>query len=102
MGRKYVKTISYMNRGEKYLLVTDNQGGVSIFKRGAILIERIDTGADIIDFQKNSVALFVMSKNQINFISFFDRRISSKTCNAGTYNLTGFTIDPSNSGHIYA
>ena len=71
--------IFYMNRGEKYYILSDEKGYLSVFYRGLSLKARFYTGEDeIVQILKQSLTVMVVHKHDIRFVRFYRSSIGSK------------------------
>ncbi len=104
VGAKIDKTLSYMNRGIKYMVLAESHTGtVFILSRGLEFISKIDVGEPIVDLHKHSITLAVGLRNKIGFLNSQKWEFGQKWCNSGTHNLTSFILDVSTGGNkIYA
>lgn len=92
----------YMNRGEKYYLITDSDGYINSFKRGLTPYSRFYTGEkEIIQILKKSVTIIIVHKNDIRFVKFFKSSMSTKRCHSGMAELSSVVIDSNFHGFIF-
>lgn len=92
----------YMNKGEKFYLLSDSEGHLNIFERGLTLRSRFFTGEkEIVQILKHSVTVIVVHKNDIRFVRFYRASMSSKRCHSGMSELTNVIVDINHSGYVY-
>lgn len=100
---EFKKLESYMSRGEKYYVVSDSEGYLSIFERGLTFKYKIDTGEkEIVQMIKHSTTFIVVHKNDIRFPRFFKGSMATKRCHSGMSEITNIAVDSNNNGLIYA
>jgi len=94
--------VFYMNKGEKYYLLSDNEGYINVFNRGLTLRKRIYSGEkEIVQLVKQSVTVIVVHRNDIRFIKFFKSTMGTQRCHSGMANLTNIVVDSNHNGYIY-
>ena len=94
--------IFYMNRGEKYYILSDEKGYLSVFYRGLSLKARFYTGEDeIVQILKQSLTVMVVHKHDIRFVRFYRSSIGSKKWHSGLAELTNIAVDTNHNGFVY-
>lgn len=92
----------YMNKGEKFYLLSDSEGHLNVFERGLTLRSRFFTGEkEIVQILKHSVAVLVVHKNDVRFVRFYRASMSSKRWHSGMSELTNVIVDVNHSGFLY-
>jgi hypothetical protein len=74
----------YAARGDKYFILSDSYGYLTILKRDGSFRSRLYSGSpQVLNFDRFSLNTVFVTPNQVGFIKFQDSSIGTNVCDVG-------------------